>query len=291
MGIGRAVVTDFHYQVPLALQQANMDEEGHLIVDVSRRDQQLSALAPSQTYSEECEIQDDDDDDERHGCDTTDSIIMARFRLYQDTLTASSSPVHALSEMSSWISRIHLLHEERKQLVAELRQKLQQRKKSSQPPMSHCKEDELQDFDGLGDLFASKEDSSKADEASKTTAKGEATTTSISSQSTDVDDGSDTNYGLGTTAASVSTLAVLATAVLGKLQPYYSPQKRASEEHYYELYSFVAVQALVPFVGPSHTAWAVRCSTTAERLRVVHDWMHRHVQQLRERLAHLPPPQ
>ena len=294
MGIGRAVVTDFHYQVPLALQLANMDEEGHLILDPSRRDQQNAAfvLLPQQVDSDECEMPgDDDDDDARHECDTTDSIIMARFRLYQDKLTVASSPVHALSEMSAWTTKIHMLHEERKQLVTELRQKQQQQraqkdKSSIQSAIDRMlEEDELHDHDGLGDLFASKQQTIKSAETSKSTV---ASTAPSSLQSSIADGSKDTNFGLGTSAACVSTLAALTAAIQTKLQPYYSPQKHASEEHYFELYSFVAVQALMPFVGPSHTAWAVRCSTTAERLRVVHEWMHSHVQHLQEQLQPLP---
>jgi len=259
MGIGRAILTDFHYQVPLALQQANMDEEGHLILDPSREARsQQQLLFPR--FNEECEIpnDDEDDDDERHECDTTDSIIMARFRLYQDMPTkGTSSPVHALSEVSTWTSKINLLHEERKQLVKEL-----------QAARTRQLAEELEDHDGLGDLFASKGEI-KANEVTEMS----------SSTSTH-----DNNYGLGTTAASLSTLASLTSSVHNKLQPYFSPKKHASEEHYYELYSFVAVQALSTFVGPSHAAWAVRCSNTAERLRVAHGWMLCHVEWLKDQL-------
>lgn len=258
MGVGRAVLTDFHYQVPLALQQANMDEDGHLILNPSREARSQRQLGMQ--VDEECLIPNDDDadDDERHECDTTDSIIMARFRLYQDMPTkATSSPVHALSQFSTWTSKINLLHEERKQLVAEL-----------QAVRTRQLDEELEDHDGLGDLFASK----KEFRASRGTEERSPSTVL------------DNNFGLGTTAASVSTLASVTSSVQNKLKPYYSPKKHASEEHYYELYSFVAVQALSNFVGPSHVAWAVRCSDTAERLRVAHEWMRSHVESLKDQL-------
>lgn len=158
-----------------------------------------------------------------------------------------------LSELSTLASQVHFLHEERKQLVGQL-----------QAQRSKLLNEELEDHDGLGTLFANRETN---DEKSRKMAAD------------------DRNFGLGTTAASVSTLMALTTSVNNaKLKPYYSPKRRISEEHYYELYSFVAVQALSRFVGPSHVAWAVRCSHTAERLRTVREWMRCHVASLQEQL-------
>jgi len=277
MAVGRAVLTDFHYQVPLAVQRERMDEEGNLLLDPIRT-QQFEALLLQKEQEEECIVDDDaDDDDEYHDCDTTDRIVMARFRLYTDT-PETSSPVHALAESSRGVSRIHLLHEERKQLVARLL-RARAAQKQENPDDEWLWED---DHDGLGDLFASKRAEAEAAEKRQvpSTTTGEKDSGSKTGRMMDRD------FGLGTTAASVSTLAAVTATVQKKLQPYYSPTMHASEEHFYELYSFVAVQALSSgyYLGPSHVAWAVREHRTADRLRAVQEWMSSHVEWLKGQL-------
>ena len=231
---------------------------------------------------------DDADDDQYHDCDTTDRIVMARCRRYADSPDASS-PVHALAETSRCVSRIHLLHEERKRLVAQLRARRAAQKEEEQP-------DEWEDdHDGLGDLFASKRAEAEATAkrqssftSTEENGSGSKKETQQSSTGRMQMDHHNNFFGLGTTAASVSTLAAVTATVQNKLQPYYSPTVHASEEHFYELYSFVAVQALSSsgyyYLGPSHVAWAVREHRTADRLRAVQEWMSSHVEWLKGQL-------
>lgn len=71
-----------------------------------------------------------------------------------------------------------------------------------------------------------------------------------------------------------------------KLQPYYSPTRENSEEYYYEVLSFVAIQAAKgDWLQPSHLAWAARCTNTAERLQHAYEWMWSHVLALRQEVA------
>ena len=248
MGVGRAVLSDFHYEVPLSVQRDRVDEEGNLRLDPSRTHQARAAL-----LREECIVSDDDDDGQDDD-ECFDRIVMARFRLHADAV-GRSSQAHSLSAISGWVSRIHQLHEDRKRLVARLRRQVRR-----------AAAEKLEDHDGLGDLFASRR-------RREVEAEGEVASS-----------GADHNFGLGTTAASVSTLASVTATVQRRLRPYHSPARHASEELYYELYSFCAVQALSEFVGPAHVAWAVRCSSTVERLRAVQEWMRSHVEWLQRRL-------
>lgn len=249
-----------------------MDEDGHLLLNQqSQKSQSLWKM------EEECLMHssdDDDDDDKRHECDTTDTIIMANFRLYGDTMSKStSSPVHALSDCSMWVRRIHWLHEERKRLAMILH-----------ASRKELYADDLFDHDGFGELFAGKVSLDKfdgVDNETNVSNKDQISSSPISTQTTDMDN----NFGLGVTVSAVTSISTLATAMHEKLKPYYSPEKYSSEELYYEIYSFAAVEALRKFLGPTHCAWAVRCSSTTERLRMVHDWMTSHVNCLKEQLG------
>ena len=67
-----------------------------------------------------------------------------------------------------------------------------------------------------------------------------------------------------------------------QLESYYSPSRRATEEHYYEILSYVAVDAILEWITPSHIAWSVgTCTNTVERLQHIHEWMDSHVSALK----------
>jgi hypothetical protein len=316
VGIGRAVVTDFFYQ---SVHEDQMDEEGHLL------------HVPNNDANNDND--DDDDDDEYHERDTNNHIIMGRFRLFSDAAASAAtdhpssrrrrrrrgtavsspyaSPVHALADCSQWVSKIHLLHEERKQLVAGLhaaqarlalsaQQQQQQHLPPPQQQQQQYSDDYEDDYDGFGLLFASKQQDFENDEAEQMVDQKEvieqilldypADSSSKSRMSSEQLEGL-SNYGLGVTVSAVTTLAAITDRQLERLRPYYSPAKVASEEFYYEVYSFVALAALVDAAMERQAAWdfaawAVRqCPSTADRLRHVWDRQWEHVLLLRQEVA------
>jgi len=90
------------------------------------------------------------------------------------------------------------------------------------------------------------------------------------------------NYGMGCSASSISSIPDLTQAWMDQLAPYYSPTRQQSEEHYYEVLSFVALRSMDHYLEAPHFAWAVQCTNTIERLQVVREWMTSHVQLLKE---------
>ena len=72
---------------------------------------------------------------------------------------------------------------------------------------------------------------------------------------------------------------------LDKLEPFYSPQLRATEEYYYEILSYAAVLALDKYLAKEDIAWALTCSNTLERLQQTYEWMCSHVLLLKEEAA------
>ena len=179
--------------------------------------------------------------------------------------------------------------------------------------------DDLCDFDGFGALFAQKEweatqpamDQFLAEFAAAATTTSTATLAELSSSAVagveellstrDDDDSlsvpvpapmspqplelklaSKTNFGMGASASSISTIVASTQAYLEKLAPFYSPARRDTEEHYYEVLSFVAVVALSDYVGPHDLGWALKSRNTSERLQQAYDWMWDHVRLLRE---------
>ena len=90
------------------------------------------------------------------------------------------------------------------------------------------------------------------------------------------------NYGMGYSASSISSIPELTQAWMEQLAPYYSPTRQQSEEHYYEVLSFVALRSMDHYLEAPHFAWAVQCTNTIERLQVVHEWMTSHVHLLKE---------
>lgn len=132
MGIGRAALQNFYYQIPSRVQQDMMDDKGYLILE-----------------EDDDEIDDDGTMTRPTSRDTT-KIVTADFLLIKDQTQRSSqflsggdrdalerrrsflvsrsgqksafaSPVHALAKMSSLTNRINRWHQERKQLVAGLK--------------------------------------------------------------------------------------------------------------------------------------------------------------------------
>jgi len=301
VGIGRAALHDFFYQVPASVRDA-VDEEGHLILEDEKNGGAVD------DYEDDY---DTDDDSE-----PVQNIVMAKFHLLTDgqgrsrgfressgDRAAFSSPVHALHEMQSLANKIQFMHQDRRHLVAglkaaELRLKLNRSRTSSG---DDGKDYELVDHDGIGTLFgdadleavqpafdkfvadfvAPKRDEQEEcrlppEDGARQHHGGETEEHRVSPLT------EKQNYGMGANACSISSITDLTSALTEKLSPYYSPARRESEEHYYEVLSFASVLALDRFVDPYELGWMLRCTNTIERLQRCYESMWEHVRLLRE---------
>jgi hypothetical protein len=280
LGIGRVTLHSFHYQVPSA---SNDDEE---TVMASEHDD-------ADDYYE--------DEDDFETFDEVPNVLVASFRLVLDDvyrpraqngdLSLFSSPMHAVAEMSRLACKLQVLHSERIQLVSGIKAALIRLDRSETAWFTDVDvDDDMADHDGFGVLFAHKLEvaqravqlsqsgsvmslteslSECADEASKTLQRSRSELL-LRTQEKD-------NYGLGVSSSSISTILELTSAQLEKLCPYYSPARRDTEEHYYEILSFVAVQALRDYVGPEDLGRVLKLRSTSERLQEAYSWMHKHV--------------
>ena len=95
------------------------------------------------------------------------------------------------------------------------------------------------------------------------------------------------NYGMGYSSSSFSTLPQVTTVWLDKLEPFYSPELRATEEYYYEIMSFVAILSMDKFLNNRDMAWALTCVNTVERMQQAYEWLLQHVQLLKQEAAQL----
>lgn len=243
MGIGRAIITGFHYEMRSDWEFDTEDDYKYYDV--------------VQQHDEECDL---DGDDERHECDLgarKHQILVGKFQILADENASrfrNASPVHALSNMASLANSINFLHQTRQQLVQKLR--------ALQTRIDEL--EKLQDHDGLGLLF---QDDTVREKQSlrKTTNRVQQTKN---------------NFGLGSTATSMASIPALTIRTMDAIKPYYSPKKWSSEKFYYEMVSFTGVTTLRDCITPLDAAHAVLCSNTSDRLRLVHTWMHKHVLEL-----------
>lgn len=262
VGIGRAALSNFYTRVPSTHYESTKDT----YLQVNERDTEAS-----QEYT---------------------PVMMAHFRLLQDEAERSSSfarygrsrnssPIHALNEMSSFASRITSLHEDRKRLVRGL--------KAAKARLAVASaNDNLEDHDGLGQLTAGF--STEAKGARAETQKDIETLLNNfpgDDHRTMFDYNAHErllrmeNYGLGISSASFAQIPGLTRALEEKLQPYYSPEKQESEEHYYEVFSFMGVLSLSKFVEMADMDWALKCTNTIERMEWVYEkmWLHKRLLQ------------
>lgn len=274
VGIGRAALFDFHSKLPSIYYESRDDGSQYHALDNENRDE------------------------------VETPIVMAQFRLMSDTSVRSasfvnhfdrsgnSSPIHALAEMSSLSHRITSLHEDRKQLVRGL-----QAAKARLAVAS--KANVLQDHDGLGQLSSGFNVATGASQPQLTPQEkvqqdiyallNEFPANSpenILSPRRNTDSRARLlemeNYGMGISSSSFSAIPGLTTALADKLQPYYSPETRETEEHYYEVFSFMGVLSLSKFVKAQDLDWAMKCTNTIERMQWVYEWMWSHKKLLRE---------
>ena len=353
LGVGRALLKDFFYQVPTSLVT---DEEGHLLTESGERlsDMPLhgvdnndnnninhelpppppppgaaaandpAALEQHLDNNRENHDDDDDDDDNPYANDSPMNIVMANFCVMNDTyLRHVKSPVHAVAAMSALAFKLQFLHEDRRKLVAGIQAAVARLKQAHQRRQAEAvaalqtasveeeeeeveaeEQEELIDHDGIGRLFETKVQDATAAVLFKPKLKrvkkkkdydqsgaAAAATPPPSPPPPSLKQSSPVakldNYGLGSQAASFSAVPDLTNVYLEKLQPYYSPARCASEEHYYEVLSFVSILALEPFLEPTQTGWSLQCLNTLERMEQAYEWMWNHVRMLKEEVERL----
>ena len=313
VGVGRAALSNFFYRMPSQLAHDVQDEDGYL-QNVDSKVQRLLEENQETTI----ENKNTKDGDDRKYDEDDDSlwtnVLMAQFRVLQDQEKhggngVCSSPIHALSQMSTWASRLQFLHQDRQRLVAEL----QAAKARLQLVGLH---DDICDYDGLEQLFSQKEGEEESpdlvpggpgddqsfvnssigstsrddcnrdydkllmDEAAKSPLSGPL----MGSIAGHADTGLSRmeNYGMGYSAASVCTLPAMTHVWMETLSSYYSPQWREREEYFYEIYSFVSIMAMKQFLIDKQLAWSLKCTNTVERMERTYEWMRRHVQLLKQ---------
>jgi hypothetical protein len=250
VGVGRALLRDFFYQVP-GMERGREDDEGYLLEDDANEKEQgaIKGLVNGQLPSS-----------------TGNHVIMAKFEMLQDcnvrirdAPSTRQSSVHAVNELSQLASKLQRLHEDRKRLTAEI--------KVSQASLVARSSELLQDHDGIGALFDI--------DLSKSVSKASCFKSDSMLHAM-------LNYGMGNGASSYSTLHDTTKLLMKKLEPYYSPERRASEEHYYELFSFASVASMDCYLEAAHMSWSLKCANTNERLQAALDWMTSHVSLLNE---------
>jgi hypothetical protein len=255
VGIGRAALSDFYSRMPSTHYEST---QGSYL--------QLENLGGHQEIT---------------------PVMMAQFRLLSDTGERSldftrygrsnnASPVHALNEMSSFASRITSLHEERKRLVRGLQ--------AAKARLAVAVNDNvLEDHDGLGQLSSGFTPELRAE------TQPDIDNLLSNFHGTNIRNGNNAharllameNYGLGISSASFSEIPGLTKALEERLQPYYSPERQASEEHYYEVFSFMGVLSLSKFVEPHELNWTLKCTNTVERMEWIYEnmWIHKRLMQ------------
>ena len=293
VGIGRAALSDFHSRLPSTYYEDHNDEDGYINMQQQQQQQRDNeeTWAPQQPPVE-----------------APTPIVLAQFRLLSDTGARSegfvntfgrsqyASPIHALNEMSCLSNRITLIHEDRKRLVRGLQ--------AAKARLAVASPSVLEDVDGLGMLsgggFPVGTNSNKIINNPQIITQQEDIDKLLHDFPGDKDIGRASfssssfgpnnheklldmeNYGMGISSASYSQIPSLTRNLAEKLQPYYSPEKQESEEHYYEVFSFMGVLSLSKFVEASDLNWALKCTNTIERLQWVSDWMRSHKQVLQD---------
>jgi len=255
VGVGRAMLVDFAYQVPLTMQRE--DDDGYLSLGESKEgDDDPSAPA---------------------------YIIVARFNLVTD-LKPRKSPVHAAKELGMLAQKLELLHADRRQWVSVIHNA---RFRLTQRLGDNDRADVLADYDGLGALFGWDINDIKQVHLRKFSTQGENQEVCENSDDDECVLSDLENFGLGSSASSFASLHELAAVDVELVAPFYSPTTRESSDHFYEIYSFSTVKALQELVTANDNAWSLKCTNTVERLEQTYDWMWAHVRKLKEEAKRL----
>jgi hypothetical protein len=309
LGIGRAKLSRFttrdeHDQDDSSTPLANQEN------DPKQGKPSSSGEATTVVVCEEEEEDDDDQEDcntiekeQDDDCIVREPVLMARMQLVLDgplnkekEFGAQSSPVHALSQLSRYASRLNFLHKDRQRLVQGLR--------AAQTKLDMASQ-QWQDWDGIGALMFGNDDHDETNDAEPS----RHTVTESSSLQSKVDDfmelvrgldharplspeaarlvDADQNYGLGSTPSAYSEYPALTNVLVEVLQPYYSPERVHTETFHYAVYSWVVLQSIMavlpPEQGISIQIQAILESTnTVERMELLYHAMLQHKEALNE---------
>lgn len=288
LGVGRCIITTFKNYIAL-------DDE--LMFDGSdAQNSDYAAYYFDQGCVDEddtCEIMWDDAIDDSPTIRSEIPIVIAEFEVLNDlesgfTIDEKSgmgrpcSPVHAMSAMHSIMRRVEFLHEHRKTLVSGL--------KAAQVRLEAVELFET-DEDLFRSLAAAHAVQNSNDEVSKVTFETDVQSLPRPTGSTDVHKKVLSRYeGLKTTEnygldyySSFSTLEDLTKETMERLAPFYSDDHCARETYWMEAFSFVAWKALDGYTDEKDAfAWALRCTSTVERLDRAYAVMMDHRSQLEE---------
>jgi hypothetical protein len=263
VGIGRAALSGFHSCLPSSYWRA-FDKNQEQCSDVR---------GEHDGYCED---------------DRETPLLIAQFSLLVDTDKRSEqarqagrahfvSPIHAIAEMSQWAAKLKFMHENRQRLVRGL--------KAASARLEVSSDNALKDHDGIGLLssgfFLNEKDRVQAQtdilrllhEFPGDPGHGHSALETVKQWN---------NYGLGVSAAAFSSIPPLTRTLTEKLQAYYSPQKQATEEHYYEVLSFMAVLSLKDTIPKQDMNWALKCTNTMERMAWAYEKMTHHSNLLRD---------
>lgn len=244
----------------------------------------------------------------------TEPVILAKIQLLLDTtLTREqkldnefgtySSPVHALGQLSMWAARIGFLHSDRQRLVQGIH--------AAQARLDTMSQ-EWEDHDGIGSLFASRQDNATSNHNEQgvvrpgvfdPNAEYESKIRDMLALTAHNNDGMTIdsmvpittskilppsalrlleldNYGLGSTPSAFSDIRSMAKLLVDLLRAYYSPERLETEEFEYCVFSWVALQSMMPYQADSKQA---RCATnTVDRMESVYNLMLTHKEDLRQ---------
>jgi hypothetical protein len=202
------------------------------------------------------------------------------------------SPVHALSELNNAALKVSRMHDYRRRLVTGIQ---------TAKARLRAFDERLQDLDGLGQLFESKNVVGMADfinNQEEDTLILKDVPELMLFDDGNMDDGnmknvhlcntekeldvlqSMENYGMGYYGA-FSSMEDLAKNLSLVLEPYYSKTFKDRDEYKMEISSFVAFQCLSDYVTQSDIAWSLQCTSTIERLNGAYSIMFHHALQLK----------
>eukprot|EP00542_Grammatophora_oceanica_P013028 CAMPEP_0194030930 /NCGR_PEP_ID=MMETSP0009_2-20130614/4244_1 /TAXON_ID=210454 /ORGANISM="Grammatophora oceanica, Strain CCMP 410" /LENGTH=482 /DNA_ID=CAMNT_0038670969 /DNA_START=97 /DNA_END=1542 /DNA_ORIENTATION=+ len=268
VGVGRALLSDVFYKMPTEEEEEDDDDDYD--------DDEAAEVVP------------DVEDGERDM-----PIVMAEFRMLEDTLKTERqldnvgekrykgspevAPVFAINQMHTIANRVARLHDDRRRLVAGLAAA------KSRLENAH---NMFEDSDGIGDAvgkrytgeFGAAEDRAIDDLLSRFPEEQAMVYVEGVDRLNSLD-----NFGV-CPYSSLSSIRELTRAAMDLFEPYYSPERRSTEEYELEVMSFVAYRALDGFCTAADQSWALRCSNSMERLEKACDFMLQHVVQL-EQLA------
>lgn len=251
VGVGRAELTDFFYQMPTELE---FDDKVECSID------------------DEDEEGDDGEDDYLLSTtdteDPKDPIVMAEFSILHDEPKSSlyslhlignkgarspdMAPVFAIQQMSEFANKVTHLHDDRRRLVNLV---------ASAKRRLAIKHHIFDDADGLGCILSSGD---LLDETERLIQCD--------------------NYGLNY-YSSFSSIPELTGVAQDVLESYYSPTRRSTEEYRLEVLSFVAFRSLEGYCSPSDLAWALVCTNSIERLHRAYVLMQDHFWSLKGLLS------